>query len=595
MHTVRGVGLGGGASDGVVKVRRNCVPVMGGEEKRGVETELVGAGVSAEWRGIIARNTSLTATLQSLSDGSKVGDLQSSLRGDFQPTNHFSIMVSNGANTNRVEGSPQVRSSSGTSASDVILRVPAFASFTIDRTYAQENMYMACALSMNQLAGRDTVLMAVGLETSTMISFRSGSPSFMRVQAGVAANIVQGSTYQMLAYCDISDYPTDDQVHLLVVKVRVKPGRVRVWIDGKQVGVGDAPSGNKLRDGEWCDDKPGNFMFNGTFVSYGGTSFQPWPNVETTIFSDFYFFDSKVNIQDIPNQMVFKKSLNWTNMSLLEVENTTEMSGSNSSVGCKNASMNASMCNSLAEEFFSPIMYSVSPSICQFFGGNIIKVFLNNNSFQNLTISTNFLSLKYTNLTLTSVLVRCPSFSQIGVKGNVTISILESDSVVGYFLIVFGPRPTFIFPNIFFEAGQMVVISSDLSVFVNLTCSFFFGSKPAINFTVTNSELTRAETVVPDLQIPSRSELIANCSGDLRHMNAYVQLVNRPSMGNVAVIGNLCYWYLGCSIQVVMNSFFGDIKSASLQVYKMENQSMTISTSFKVIACTSESSNKACP
>ncbi|EKX44105.1 hypothetical protein GUITHDRAFT_139959 [Guillardia theta CCMP2712] len=420
---------------------------------------------------------------------------------------------------------------------------------------------------------KNSVLMVVGQQTTTMISFRSGSPPFMRVQAGGASKIEQGTTYQTVAYCDVTDYPTDDQVHLLIVEVRVKPGRVRVWIDGKQVGSGDAPFGDPLRDDEWCDEQVGRFAVNTSFVSYAGESFDPWPNAAATVSSDLYFFDSKVKLQDIPGLMTFTRALSTTSIGNSSgSQNGTsagDVVGSNKTAGCTNETSNISACNETTGVSTPPKMYSVTPSVCQFFGGNILRVFLNNDTFRNLSMSANFVPLKYTNLTLSSVLVRCPSFSQIGLKGNITVNLFESDVVIGCFLFVFAPRPTSISPNIFFQGGELVTISSDFSLFANLTCFFLFGSTQAINFSITDSQLTRAEAIVPDLLVPSRSELVANCSGDVKHLNAYIRLVDRPSMGTVTVQGEACYWYLGCKLQVVMNSFFGDIKSAKLDVYKV--------------------------
>lgn len=108
----------------------------------------------------------------------------------------------------------------------------------------------------------------VGFSTNT------GSVTFRcRAGAGLLQNM--DSTTDNAAIVDISDFPTDGEIHRVVWEIRVNPGRVRLWIDGNFKGESNTALGGPLRLNRWGGGNPGGYTVrNGSVPS--GESLLPW-------------------------------------------------------------------------------------------------------------------------------------------------------------------------------------------------------------------------------------------------------------------------------------------------------------------------------
>lgn len=94
----------------------------------------------------------------------------------------------------------------------------------------------------------------VGFSDSTS----TGSITFRcRAGEGDSTSAVASTTDGVVL--DISDYPTDGQLHEVIWEVRVNPGRVRLWIDGVLKGEEDTVGGGRLESGKWTGGNAGGY------------------------------------------------------------------------------------------------------------------------------------------------------------------------------------------------------------------------------------------------------------------------------------------------------------------------------------------------
>lgn len=100
----------------------------------------------------------------------------------------------------------------------------------------------------------------------------NGSTPYFRLRAGEGGENVAGGatpTQNDIALLDITDFPTDGRVHVVVWDIQINPGRVRLWIDGEFKGEGYTTGNGPLESSRWSGGDNAAFMQGSSLVCTG--------------------------------------------------------------------------------------------------------------------------------------------------------------------------------------------------------------------------------------------------------------------------------------------------------------------------------------
>lgn len=120
-----------------------------------------------------------------------------------------------------------------------------------------------------------------GIGTYVGFSDLTGSITF-RCRAGEGDSTSSTASTTDGVVLDITDYPTDGELHDVIWEVRVDPGRVRLWIDGVLKGEEDTTGGGKLESNKWSGGNAGGYTERYSAVPVG-ESYDQWTTNVSTI------------------------------------------------------------------------------------------------------------------------------------------------------------------------------------------------------------------------------------------------------------------------------------------------------------------------
>lgn len=119
-----------------------------------------------------------------------------------------------------------------------------------------------------------------GTGTGSYIGFSNvtGSITF-RCRAGDGSISLSGGSTTQAAVLDITDYPTDGELHTVVWDIRpTAAGRVRLWIDGVLKATSVTSDSSQLQNGIWSGGASGGYTTYSGSVPVG-ESYSLWSTV----------------------------------------------------------------------------------------------------------------------------------------------------------------------------------------------------------------------------------------------------------------------------------------------------------------------------
>ena len=146
---------------------------------------------------------------------------------------------------------------------------PAGALAAVSATERAENIVMACDIRFPTSTPTAPAVLweQGGTGTGSYIGFSNDTGSItFRCRAGDGSISLSGGSSINAAVLDITDYPTDGQLHTVVWDIRpTAAGRVRLWIDGVFKAASVTSDSSQLQNGNWSGGAPGGYTtFTGT-------------------------------------------------------------------------------------------------------------------------------------------------------------------------------------------------------------------------------------------------------------------------------------------------------------------------------------------
>lgn len=136
----------------------------------------------------------------------------------------------------------------------------------------KKNVVMACDIRFPTSTPTTPAVLweqgAAGVGAYIGFSLATGSMTF-RCRGGEGGlNMADGSIDDGVTV-DITDFPTDGEIHTVVWEYRISPGRVRLWIDGELKGSSGTTTSLGLEGGQWAGGNPGGYTVRWSGVPRG--------------------------------------------------------------------------------------------------------------------------------------------------------------------------------------------------------------------------------------------------------------------------------------------------------------------------------------